>query len=222
MRFFINGSKTGATAMIAACGLATLAVGGWLALASGDPAKKTDPVTVAQAVAATDLRGGGGPTCEDLAWDGMDRSAMQAVLERTRSATHAQRAELEELAMTAPRAGVRAQALRSLGRLGLVRADSEVAALLNDPNPRVRQEVVTALGRGGDPATVSALKPLLSANADPTLRALAIQALGRIGTNEADRLVRGVLEDSSSSRVDRAFARGALAELTSASASAGS
>ncbi len=150
------------------------------------------------------------PAPDVLAWGELSRAEIRSFLDRTRSGTSADVPDLESLALSAPDAAVAANAIRALGRLGRVTVSGAVAKLLDDPRPRVRQEVVIALGRGGDRRAVGRLAPLLTPDADTTLRALAIQALGRIGGEEASRRVRAVLDDPASSRVDRAFARNAL------------
>jgi HEAT repeat protein len=73
----------------------------------------------------------------------------------------------------------------------------------------VRQEAVVALGRSGDPAAVRAIAPLLAGD-DPTLRSLAIQALGRLGGSSAQALLEQVANEPRSTPVDRAFASTAL------------
>jgi len=118
--------------------------------------------------------------------------------------------ELRRLALESPDPLVSGNAIRALGRLGRGGSDAGLGAFLADPRPRVRQEAVVALGASRDPAAVPLLEPLARAGTDPTLRALALQALGRIGDDRARRQLESVLQDPATNETDRAFARAAL------------
>jgi len=128
-------------------------------------------------------------------------------------------AELRSAALTASDPLIAGNALRALGRLQLVACDPELRALLSDPRPRVRQEAAIAMGGCGDPTAVAAIAPLLQN--DPTLRSLAIQALGRLGGSQARALLDEVMGDPRSTPTDCAFARDALARLEAGSARRG-
>jgi HEAT repeat protein len=102
-------------------------------------------------------------------------------------------------------------ALRALGRLGAFAGDAELEALLTDERQRVRQEAVIALGYSGSgAAAVERLVPLVEER-DPMLRPLALQALGRLGGEQARDVLKSVLSDERSSEAERALAREGLA-----------
>lgn len=133
---------------------------------------------------------------------------LRSVVRYCREAEHSSEARLKQVALTSGDPLVAGNSIRALGRLGLARSDTGMADLLNDPRSRIRQEAVIALGRSGDRAAVEQLAPLIR-NEDPTLRALAIQALGRLGGTRAQSLLESILSDSTSTTIDRAFARSA-------------
>jgi HEAT repeat protein len=101
-------------------------------------------------------------------------------------------------------------ALRALGRLGAFAGDAELEALLADERQRVRQEAVIALGYSGSAGAVERLVPLAEER-DPMLRPLVLQALGRLGGEQARAVLKSVLSDASSSEAERALAREGLA-----------
>ncbi len=102
-------------------------------------------------------------------------------------------------------------ALRALGRLGAFAGDAELEALLTDERQRVRQEAVIALGYSGSgAAAVEQLVPLVEER-DPMLRPLVLQALGRLGGEQARDVLKSVLSDERSSEAERALAREGLA-----------
>lgn len=93
--------------------------------------------------------------------------------------------DLRHAALEASNPLVAGNAVRALGRLGLVEArDAELVALLRDERPRLRQEIIVALGKSGDPAAVVLLVPLLETTGG-MLRPLVVQALVRLGGPEA-------------------------------------
>lgn len=96
-------------------------------------------------------------------------------------------------------------ALRALGRLTAVMGDSDLMALLADDRPRVRQELVMALGVSGEPSAVPVLAPILES--EPSLRPLVIQALGRLGGDEARAILTAVRPRD---ETERAYLRTAL------------
>jgi len=100
-------------------------------------------------------------------------------------------------------------AVKALGRLKAVMGDDELLALLDDERPRVRDDTVVALGNSADPRATTLLVPLLGAEGRAQ-RTLVIQALGKIGTEEA----RAALEQFAPRATDteRAFLRQALAD----------
>lgn len=101
-------------------------------------------------------------------------------------------------------------ALRALGRMKALVEDDALLKLLHDGRPRVRHELVLALGDGG-PEAVPVLEPLLT-HKDRKTRLLAIQALGKAGGPRAKRIVEAIAASEVAGPEERAFARAALAE----------
>lgn len=82
--------------------------------------------------------------------------------------------------------------------LGLMGDSATVVALLNalsDPDDRVRQEVVTALGALGDPIALQPLMDILESTEHKGIRRRAIVALGLLANNQAIPLLMNALED---------------------------
>ncbi len=103
----------------------------------------------------------------------VSQSEVRAVVAAASRATSADAEALRTAALTAIDPTVAGRALRALGRLGLVAGDAELGALLDDPRPRVRQELVHALAQSGDPRA-EALLQRARASSDATLRQLAV------------------------------------------------
>jgi HEAT repeat protein len=120
-------------------------------------------------------------------------------------------AELRRLALESPDPLVAGNAVRALGRLGAVTGDERVVSLLRDPRPRVRQELVMALGENRDPFALDELTGVLEAE-DSSLRALAIQAIGRIGGRRASEILEGASAEAGRTGLERVFLRDALSE----------
>ena len=80
-------------------------------------------------------------------------------------------------AVSFPDGGVRAAAIRALGRIGGPSALELILERLEDGNPAVRDEVAFALGLLGDPAGRRAVE-ILSRDTDAGVRARAADALG--------------------------------------------
>jgi hypothetical protein len=103
-------------------------------------------------------------------------------------------------------------AIHALGILGRVAGDRELIAMIDDPRLRVRQELVRSLGASSDVSAVAVLGRVIAGD-DPTLRPLALQALGRLGGDEARRLIASTLDDPRSDAVELAFARAAARSI---------
>ena len=146
-------------------------------------------------------------------WVAQTPAELRVVVRFCREAVAADATELRSVALSSPDPLVAGNALRALGRLGAVAHDPELIALLEDSRPRVRQEVVIALGASGYPPVVEDLAPLLEED-DAVLRPLVLHALGRLGGARARALLESVLRDRETKEVDRAFARQALARRT--------
>jgi len=138
----------------------------------------------------------------------------QAAVRDARAAGADDVPRLTRVALESPDSLVAGNALRALGRLGAVESESELARLIDDERPRLRQEAVVALGASGDPASVPRLARVLDGG-EPDLRPLALRSLGQIGGEEAEALLRAVLEDPAASAAERTFALDALAAACS-------
>jgi HEAT repeat protein len=103
---------------------------------------------------------------------------------------------------------VAGNAVRALGRLKMVAGDEELVGLLIDERPRVRQEIIVALGKSGWRASVPRLARLVRDD-DRTVRLLAIQAIRELGGREADAILREVRNRADATEAERAFARSA-------------
>ena len=123
--------------------------------------------------------------------------------------------ELWQLALGAENPMVAGNAVRALGRLGELRNDARLDALLRDVRSRVRQEAVLALGRSRDPLVVQQLADLLP-SADASMRPLVIRALGELGGERARSFVAAVLADPMSTAAEVALARQAVQSIDSA------
>ena len=95
---------------------------------------------------------------------GLDRKAVAGLLAR---------------ALADEDAGVRTNALRSLGTFQLPQYSSDAARLLNDPLPNVAIEAVTTLGALGGAEAVAALERTLDARKGYAMRREALLALAR-------------------------------------------
>ena len=111
--------------------------------------------------------------------------------------------QLKELAASADPA-VAGNALFALGRLGAVHDDTDLTALLRDSRPRVRHEVLVALGSSGDPGAAPLLETALFGE-DRTAHLLAVQGLVQLGATRAlDKLVADRRADEQTRRIARA------------------
>lgn len=126
------------------------------------------------------------------------------------TASVADRDALREVALQSANALAAARAVRALGRLRILSEDPQILALLADPRERVRHETIVALGDSGDVDVVPLIEPLVTSE-DAKVRVLAIHALGRIGGERAQAVLHRIVESSTASREDVAFARAALA-----------
>lgn len=127
------------------------------------------------------------------------------------AAGRADRPALRELALSDRDPMIVAHALQALARVGgeSIARDPVLVALLDDPRPRVRQELVRTLGRGGDVAAIEVLASIARDGSGP-LRHLALRALGDLGGPEATRLLESIRDDADAPRPDRVFAETAL------------
>lgn len=107
-------------------------------------------------------------------------ASTEQILRQIANATAADLGVLRELALGAADPVVVLAALAAMGRLGALARDDQVAVLLHDPRPRVRQEYVRSLGLATEPLAVARLHRIATAP-DAELRPLALQSLGRIG-----------------------------------------
>lgn len=131
------------------------------------------------------------------------------VIQYCREADQSTVPELRRLARTSRNALVVGNAVRALGRLRALTGDDELMELLDDARPRVRQEMVRALGRSSDRSLVPRLAKIVE-EGDRELSPLATQALGRLGGQEARECLTALLDNESTSATVRVFARAAL------------
>ena len=103
------------------------------------------------------------------------------------------------------------RSIRTLARLAALPSMDELTRLLDDERSRVRREVVRALGRSDDARAVDLLASVLRGE-EPTLRALAIDSLGRIRSSKARRALETARERAELGAVERVFLRDALAQ----------
>ena len=188
---------------------------GWLSLDHGRGREAAFPSTAARA----STEAGATPpadrwTASEL-WQPRTPEDVRELVHFCREATSEHVLELRSVALSSDDPLVVGNALRALGRLHAVAKDPELIALVGDERPRVRQEVVVALGNSGYPPVVGDLLPLLD-RGDAALRPLVLDALGRVGGTKARERLTEVLEDSSTSSIDRTFARAALARASDA------
>jgi len=137
---------------------------------------------------------------------------VRQVVNFSRDATAGELPALREMALRSEDPLVAGNAIRALGRLGAVADDPQIVDLINDPRPRVRQEMVLVLGRSGQPAFEDRLIPLLD-DGDSNLRQLVIHALGQLKGPRARLLLEEIVDSAASTRSERSFARTALAAL---------
>ncbi len=129
-----------------------------------------------------------------------------------RRATDADRDSLRRIALDSTDPLVAGNAVRALGRLRAVGDDPELSSLLQDARPRVREEMVVAIGASDDSGAVELLLPLLL-EPDGNLRALAMDALGRLGGARARAALDAIARDDGAPAADRVHAQAALALL---------
>jgi HEAT repeat protein len=135
-------------------------------------------------------------------------SEVAALVAACSAATAAELSRLRQLAASGDPL-VAGNAIRALGRMRAVHQDGALLQRLGDPAPRVRHELIAALGQCGDPTAVRRLEPLLYAK-DQQSRYLAIQALVQLHASEPlQRLLQNPGTDAST----RAFAQAAGAPL---------
>ena len=92
---------------------------------------------------------------------------------------------------------------------------AEIAAQIQDPDPRIRQRAILTLGQLIDPLTLKLLLPLLESAQDPNDQVAAATACGRIGSTVAVPSLRA-LADGSKDGLVRLAALNALVQIKSA------
>jgi HEAT repeat protein len=97
-------------------------------------------------------------------------------------------------------------AIAALGRLGRA-ADPGLLPLLRDPRPRVRHEMITAIGRSRALHAVPHLEPLLT-DPDPVTQQLTIVALADLGAEEP---LRRFVQNPAADPIARLFAEAVMA-----------
>ncbi len=113
-----------------------------------------------------------------------------------------------------PFRGVREQAAKSLGLIRTKAARDELLKGLQDPDSRVRQKVVTALGDyKGDEQVASALVEQFTSDASYYVRAKVVTALANMRSKRAGEIIEAALETDSFKEIIRDSAMTALAKL---------
>jgi hypothetical protein len=133
------------------------------------------------------------------------QSEVAAFVTACKAATDADRTQLRAMARQHDPL-VAGNAIAALGRLHAVHGDPELIAMLHDPRPRVRSEVVLALGNSAEPSMQAHLQPLLT-DGDQATAMLAVQALVQLGVREP---VAALAADEATPAQLRAFAQAAL------------
>ena len=136
------------------------------------------------------------------------QSEVRAMVDFCDTATSSDREALRETALHAESPLAAGNAIRALGRLHAVVRDPELVALLRDRRERVRDETVLALGESRNAEAVELLEPFVR-DADRRVRLLALRAIGRVGGERAESVLRSVRDDPSASREEQAFAQAA-------------
>ena len=115
---------------------------------------------------------------------------------------------------------IRAESARALGYLGAryrERVGPALLKLINDENPRVRNEAVEALGLQPYPGAKEALTQVLLSDPDWVVRASAAEALGNYQDESLVTNLAQVLRDSHEESIVRAYAALAIGLLASPS-----
>lgn len=137
-----------------------------------------------------------------------DRAASAAEVRAVKRWTdHAERSNADELlaaALSAEDPLVVGNAIRALARLG--RCDDErLLGFIDDRRPRVRQELVLALGETRLLGSVALLVGRYE-HADDSIRPLIVRSLGSIGGDEARRFLCTIRDDPSATPLERELA----------------
>lgn len=100
---------------------------------------------------------------------------------------------------------VRLRSVIALGALEDPRAVDPLVAAMEDPNPLVRAEIATALGRfsGEDAALATLLRTL--GDSDPLVREMTVGALERLGNEEALTALRSAAKSESADYIRSAI-----------------
>ena len=120
---------------------------------------------------------------------------------------HAERSDGDELlasALSAEDPLVVGNAMRALARLGRF-DDERLLGLIDDPRPRVRQELILALGDARLLGSVALLVGRYG-GADESIRPLIVRSLGSIGGDEARRFLCTIRDDPSATPLERELA----------------
>jgi HEAT repeat protein len=108
-------------------------------------------------------------------------------------------------------AGLRAQVVRSLGKLQAVDAVQRLSELLrSDPSKDVRIAAAIALGEVNDPSALPALRDVLGKDSD-AVQLWAIRSIGQLRDRLSVTVLIGMLQSPDWGR--RSYAAGALGEI---------
>jgi cyclophilin family peptidyl-prolyl cis-trans isomerase/HEAT repeat protein len=96
------------------------------------------------------------------------------------------------------------------------RWDGDLKSLLSDKNPAIRRRAALAAGRIGDEGALPSLSALISTDADPKVRELAIFAIGEIESVQGADALIAILKSSKEAASLRARAVEALGKISAA------
>ncbi len=98
------------------------------------------------------------------------------------------------------------------------RADFTLENLLKNPNPKIRERAVLAIGRIGNDASISALNKLLTTEKDPKVRTMIMFAIGEIESVKGAEIILKVLQQDDDSAEVLARAVEAAGKIAAANA----
>lgn len=107
-----------------------------------------------------------------------------------------------ELAETEPGFQNRNKAAQALKYVGDAESARNVESLLfEEQNPYIRQTMIGALGKYGDPGSLDALQEIVQHDTDSTTRLSAVHNIHRIGTSRSAEILEWVMQHDESDRV---------------------
>ncbi len=93
--------------------------------------------------------------------------------------------------------GVRAEAAQALREIHTSEAFDALTGSLEQPDARVRQKVVQAVGGFYRPETLEIMKKVIKSEKNPDIKASALRSLGRYHSKDTKKILAGFLQSSS-------------------------